>query len=143
FPVINSLWNWGETWAFGDPTPEELNPVLLMWWLRNRAERDLLPEKRVVAQFDFHGAAEVSFWLIMNRDDVTLCLTDPGYDINLLVTADLATMFRVWGGRIQYREALARQGVMVAGVPRLVRAFPGWFGWDVKAKPAEAHAMSA
>jgi hypothetical protein len=30
-PVINSLWTWGETWAFGDPTPEELNPVLLMW----------------------------------------------------------------------------------------------------------------
>jgi hypothetical protein len=49
-----------------------------MWWLRNRAERDLLPEKRVVAQFDFHGAASVSFWLILTRNDVTLCLTDPG-----------------------------------------------------------------
>jgi DNA-binding HxlR family transcriptional regulator len=142
-PVINSLWNWGETWAFGDPTPEELNPVLLMWWLRNRAERDLLPEKRVVAQFDFHGAAEVSFWLILSRDDVTLCLTDPGYDINLLVTADLATLFRVWGGRILYREALVRQVITVAGVPGLVRAFPRWFGWDVKAKPAEIHAISA
>jgi DNA-binding HxlR family transcriptional regulator len=143
FSVINSLWTWGETWAFGDPTSEELNPVLLMWWLRNRAERDLLPDKRVVAQFDFHGAADVSFWLIMNRDDVTLCLTDPGYEVNLLVTADLATMFRVWGGRIQYREALTRHGVIVAGVPRLVRAFPRWFGWDIEAKPADVHAMSA
>jgi hypothetical protein len=74
---------------------------------------------------------------------VTLCLTDPGYDINLLVTADLATLFRVWGGRVQYRDALARQEITVAGVPALVRAFPGWFGWDVKAKPAEVHAMSA
>lgn len=142
-PVITSLWTWGESWAFGDPTPEELNPVLLMWWLRSRAERDLLPAKRIVAQFDFHGAAEVSFWLILKRDDVTLCLTDPGYDINLLVTADLATLFRVWGGRIQYREALACQGIAVAGVPALVRAFPRWFGWDVKPKPVEARAMSA
>jgi DNA-binding HxlR family transcriptional regulator len=30
FPVISSLWTWSETWAFGDPAPEELNPVLLM-----------------------------------------------------------------------------------------------------------------
>jgi hypothetical protein len=143
FPVINSLRTWGETWAFGDPTPEELNPVLLMWWLRSRAERDLLPEKRVVAQFDFHGAAEVSFWLILSRDDVTLCLTDPGYEVNLLVTADLAAIFRVWGGRIRYHEALARQSLIVTGVPSLVRAFPRWFGWDAKAKPAEVGAMSA
>jgi len=143
FPVINSLWTWGEAWAFGDPAPEELNPVLLMWWLRSRAERDLLPAKRVVAQFDFRGAAEVSFWLIMSRDDVTLCLTDPGYEINLLVTADLATLFRVWGRRIDYREALARQGLSVVGVPSLVRAFPRWFGWGAKATPAEIGAMSA
>jgi DNA-binding HxlR family transcriptional regulator len=143
FPVINSLWTWGEIWAFGDPTPEELNPVLLMWWLRSRAERDLMPAKRVVAQFDFRGAAEVSFWLIMSRDDVTLCLTDPGYEINLLVTADLATLFRVWGRRIDYREALARQGLSVVGVPSLVRAFPRWFGWGAKATPAEIRAMSA
>jgi DNA-binding HxlR family transcriptional regulator len=143
FPVINSLWTWGEAWAFGDPAPEELNPVLLMWWLRSRAERDLLPAKRVVAQFDFRGAAEVSFWLIMSRDDVTLCLTDPGYEINLLVTADLATLFRVWGRRIDYREALARQGLSVMGVPSLVRAFPRWFGWGAKATPAEIGAMSA
>ncbi len=142
-PVISCLWTWGEAWAFGDPAPEELNPVLLMWWLRNRAERDLLPEKRVVAQFDFHGAADVSFWLILNKDDATLCLTDPGYEINLLVTADLATLFRVWGGRIHYREAIARQGLLVAGVPSLVRAFPRWFGWDAKRKPAEIHAASA
>ncbi|HEY7019819.1 MAG TPA: helix-turn-helix domain-containing protein [Ktedonobacterales bacterium] len=143
FPVISSIRAWGETWAFGDPTPEELNPVLLMWWLRSRAERDLLPAKRVVAQFDFHGAAEVSFWLILSKDDVTLCLTDPGYDVNLLVSADLATLFRVWGRRIDYREALARQGLSVAGVPSLVRAFPRWFGWDAKATPAEVRTMSA
>jgi DNA-binding HxlR family transcriptional regulator len=130
FPVINSIRAWGEVWAFGDPTPEELNPVLLMWWLRNRAERDQLPAKRVVAQFDFHGAASVSFWLILTRDDVTLCLTDPGYEVNLLVSADLAALFGVWGGRISYREALARRSVTVTGVPSLARAFPRWFGWS-------------
>ena len=93
FPVINSLWTWGETWAFGDPAPEELNPVLLMWWVHSRAERSAA-RKAHRRQFDF--GAEVSFWLILSKD---MCvLTDPGYEVNLLVTADLATLFRVWGG---------------------------------------------
>src|SRR6185437_12260516 len=44
FNVINSLKTWGEAWAFGDPTPEELDPVLLMWRLRSQVNRDQLPE---------------------------------------------------------------------------------------------------
>ncbi len=134
FPVLNSLRAWGEIWAFGDPTPDELDPVLLMWWLRNRAEVDRLPAQRVVAQFDFHGvdfhgAATVSFWLILTKGDVTLCLTDPGYDIGLLVTADLAAFYTLWGGRISYQDALATGVVRVDGLPNLARAFPQWFGW--------------
>ena len=74
---------------------------------------------------------------------MTLCLTDPGYEINLLVTADLATLFRVWGRRTSYREALARHGLTVAGVTGLMRAFPRWFGWDANAMPVAADAMSA
>lgn len=127
--VVMALHGWGEKWAFGDPTPDDLNPVLLMWWLHNRVRVDLLPERRVVAQFDFSGAATVSFWLVLTRADVTLCLTDPGYEINLLVSADLATFFRLWGGRISYTEALGECGVTVEGIPSLTRAFPHWFGW--------------
>ena len=41
-----------------------------MWWMRGRADIDVLPKGRVVAQFDFHGAASVSFWLILTKDDV-------------------------------------------------------------------------
>lgn len=130
FPVLNALRAWGEVWAFGDPTPDELDPVLLMWWLRNRAEADRLPDQRVVAQFDFHGAATVSFWLILAKSDVTLCLTDPGYEINLLITADLAAFFKLWGGRISYQDALATGVVRVDGMPALTRAFPQWFGWS-------------
>lgn len=128
--VIGALWVWGEAWAFADPTADELDPVLLMWWLRRRAEMDRLPARRVVAQFDFHhGARSVSFWLILARADVTLCLTDPGYEVQVLVTADLASFYKVWGGRLSYREALASGSVRVDGLPSLVRAFPHWFGW--------------
>jgi DNA-binding HxlR family transcriptional regulator len=129
-PVVMALRGWGEKWAFGDPAPDELDPVLLMWWLHNRVDVAQLPERRVVEQFDFHGAAPVSFWLVLTRADVTLCLIDPGYEINILVTADLATCYRLWGGRVSYHQALEGYYVSVEGIPSLIREFPRWFGWD-------------
>jgi len=48
-------------------------------------------------------------------EDVTLCLTDPGDEINLLVTADLATFFKLWLGCISYKDALRECDVAVEG----------------------------
>jgi DNA-binding HxlR family transcriptional regulator len=128
--VITPLVVWGTKWAFGDPTPEELDPVLLMWWMRNRVKVERITEPHITIQFDFHGAEIVTFWLVVRTDDVTICLTDPGYEINVLVTADLATYFKLWAGRISYDEAINLYGVTVEGVPRFVRAFPDWFAWS-------------
>ena len=130
-PVLGALRVWGEAWAFGEPTPEELDPVLLMWWMRRRVNIALLPEQRIVVQFNFHGAAKVSFWLILTRADVTICLTDPGYEINVLVTADLAAYYKLWAGRINYLHALRDFNIQIDGTPSMVRAFPDWFGWNV------------
>jgi DNA-binding HxlR family transcriptional regulator len=104
--VVTSLRMWGERWAFGDPTPEELDPVLLMWWLRKQVHRDRLPIERIVVEFDFRGTRKGTFWLILTRDDVSLCLTDPGYEINVLVTADLAMFLKLWAGRISYQDVV-------------------------------------
>ena len=140
--VIASLLVWGTHWAFGDPSPEQLDPLLLMWWMHNRVQVECLPEERVVAQFDFRGASVKTYWLVLARQDVTLCLTDPGYVINVLVTADLATFFKLWLGRIEYHEAIAQYDVRVEGIPRHVRAFPDWFAWS-PAAPAVRAARAA
>ncbi len=129
--VVNSLRVWGEAWAFGDPKPEELDPVLLMWWLRRRASMEQRPDRQTVIQFDFHGAEKASFWLILTRADVTLCLVNPGFEIDLLVTADLAIFFKLWRGRISYQVALNDYDFKVEGITSLIRAFPGWFGWNI------------
>jgi DNA-binding HxlR family transcriptional regulator len=128
--VINALVIWGAKWAFDEPTPEELDPVLLMWWMRSRVNVDQLPAERVVVQFDFHGAETAQFWLVMTVQDVTVCLTDPGYEIGVLVTADLSAYFQLWAGRIRYHEAISEYGISVEGMPQLVRAFPNLFAWS-------------
>lgn len=131
--AIEALTIWGAQWAFGDPAPEELNSGLLMWWVYRGVKTDCLPSKRVVVQFNFYGAERASYWLVLNPQEVNLCLTDPGFETNLLVRADLATFFKVWAGRMDYREALEEEKVRIDGLPSLARAFPDWFKWSAAA----------
>lgn len=132
--VIGSLMVWGGIWAFGDPTPEELDPILLMWWLRKRVQVGTLPDRQIVVQFDLHGGQITSgkrhAWLLLTAADVTLCLTDPGFEVDVLVTADLATFYKLWWARISYSEALNNYDFSVEGSPGMVRNFPVWFGWN-------------
>ena len=95
YPVIESLTRWGAKWAFGEPEPDELNPVLLLWWMRDLAKKDELPEQRVVVEFNFSQTRPKTFWLVLNPDDVSVCVKHPGFDIDVLVEADLAILYDV------------------------------------------------
>ena len=128
--VIGALTIWGEAWAFTEPEPEELDPVLLMWWLRGDVDPEQLPPTRVVVQFEFRLDRRASFWLVMAANDVTLCLTDPGFEVDIQVTADLKTFYQLWWGQITYPQALNEHGVMVEGNRLLARGFPTWFHWS-------------
>jgi len=129
-PVVDVLTVWGARWAFGEPEEEELDPVLLMWWMRDRVCVDQLPQERVVVQFGFRGAKKETFWLILAVEDVSVCLTHPGFEIDVLVTADLSTFYQVWLGRISYADALREGKVKVEATPGLARNFPHWFAWS-------------
>jgi DNA-binding HxlR family transcriptional regulator len=141
--VIDALLWWGAKWAFGDPSMEQLDPLLLLWWMRNRVNMDRLPEGRVVVQFHFLGVKAGVYWLVLSPEDVTICLTDPGYEVNLLVTTDIATLYRLWLGRISYADAIDVFGVKIEGSPRLIRAFPGWFAWSPAAPVVHAVSTQA
>ncbi len=132
--VIESLLEWGAQWAFGEPDRAELDPVLLLWWMRRGTHLDRLPPQRVVAQFDFFGARTGSYWLLLEPSDVSVCLQHPGFDIDLLVTADIAAFYQVWMGRISFAESLRHKRVQLDGVTALVRAFPTWFAWSPAAE---------
>jgi hypothetical protein len=133
-PVIDALLGWGAQWAFGDPDPAELDPVLLLWWVRRGTRLDRLPPQRVVVQFDFHGAWTGSDWLLLEPSDVSVCVQHPGFDIDLLVTADIAAFYQVWLGRVSFAEAVGRKWVQLDGSPALLRAFPTWFAWSPAAE---------
>lgn len=127
YPVVESLTRWGAKWAFGEPHPEELDPVLLLWWIRDRVYSEHLPPDRVVVEFDFFEARPHHYWLILKPGDVSICIKHPGFETDVLVTAALAVFYQVWLGRIPFARAVAEEQIQVDATPALVRAFPKWF----------------
>ncbi len=140
--VVEALGKWGARWAFTDPRPEELDPVLLLWWVRRRIHRELLPPRKIIVRFDFRGRRTRPLWLVLERPDISLCMQDPGFNTDLVVTADLAAFYRVWLGRISFQEAMQEGLVELDGLPALAQAFPRWLQLSHLAGAVRAAATS-
>ena len=128
--VVDSLGAWGVRWAFGEPRPEELDPVLLLWKMHRRVRRDLLPPSRIVVEFEFTGRGKQRLWLILEPHDVSVCLKPPGFDPDIVVHAELAFFYRIWLGYIDYDAAIRCGRLVVDGPRTLTRDFPKWFTWS-------------
>src|SRR5262245_35971801 len=136
--IIDAFGGWGARWAFGEPRPSELDPVVLLWWMKRRVHRGRLPARRVVIQFDFRGGRAGSYWLVLERTDVSVCLQHPKFEIDLRVPADIAAFYRVWLGRTSLDEARRRGQVRLEGAPAMVRGFTDGFAWGPRADAVRA-----
>jgi len=130
YPIVKALTLRGAKWALGEPAPEELNPILLLWWMRDRVYLDRLPRKQVVVEFKFREARPACYWLVLKPDDVSVCLKHPGFEIDVIVTAELAALYQVWLGRIPFDQALRDQRIQLDAVPALMHDFPNWFAFS-------------
>jgi signal transduction histidine kinase/DNA-binding HxlR family transcriptional regulator len=136
--IIDDLGGWGARWAFGDPRPNELDPIVLLWWMRRRVCHELIPRSRIVIQFSFRRGPKRPYWLLIEPNDASVCLKYPGYDNDVLVTADIKAFYQVWLGRSSLSEALRQKQVRLNGAPEDIRGFPRWFAWSPMADTVRA-----
>lgn len=129
-PVVEAIGAWGARWAFGDPQPEELDAALLVWKIHQRIDRDQLPDKRTVIEFDFTGHGGRRVWLVLEPREVSVCVTPPRFDPDLVVHSDLALFYRVWLGHLDYDAATRCGSLVVDGPPLLAKQLPRWFLWS-------------
>jgi DNA-binding HxlR family transcriptional regulator len=139
-PVVMALGEWAARRAFGDPEPADLKPEVLMGWIARRVNRELLPGRRVLVRFDLQGTPKRWWWMILEAADVSVCRQDPGFALDLSVTAGLADLYRLWLGRVSFDEARADGSVRVEGATALVRGFPRWLGLSPLAPAVRAGA---
>lgn len=126
YSVIWALGEWGQRWVNHEIGPSDVEPQMLMWDMRRRIHLERLPERRVVAQFDFRGASQRTYWLVLERSEPSVCYHHAGFEVDLFVTADTVALHRVWMGQMSLVGAMRQGLIHVEGPSELVRAFPSW-----------------
>jgi DNA-binding HxlR family transcriptional regulator len=129
--VLDGLGAWGQRWSTTQFDLENLDLTMLMWDMHRRIDLPRLPARRTVVRFEFRAFPPRcrplrTCWLVLEREGADVCLKDPGFDVDLVVTADARAMARVWAGAITFAQAVRSGDVRVEGPRELVRAFPSW-----------------
>ena len=126
-PLIDLMGMWGQTHGRGRVQPEDTDPAQLMWSMRRNLDMRSLPAKRLVIQFEFSGVGKTwhgarYWWLVLRPPEVDICLKHPGYDIDVVVAANLQAFTVVWLGYCGLAEAQRAGTVRIGGDARSVRA---------------------
>ncbi|HEY7706798.1 MAG TPA: winged helix-turn-helix transcriptional regulator [Gaiellaceae bacterium] len=128
-PVVQAIGEWGATWSFTEPRPEELDPDLLIVWMARHVDRERLPPGRTVVRFDFRGPKR-RYWMVLEPSEVSVCLQHPGFDVDLEVDVDTATLYRVYLGRADLGGAIRAGKLTMSGPQALQRGLRQWFTWS-------------
>lgn len=129
-PIIESLGVWGHPFVRSNFDHQDLDPGLLLWDVRRCIQIDHLPPGRVVVRFEFPDQPQNKrrWWLLKDQDDIDLCPQDPGYDVDMTISADLRTLTRVWMGDLGLTDALRSGDLKLEGSTPLRLGFPDWIG---------------
>lgn len=125
-PIIEALGFWGARWMRSRLTSEDYDPSLLMWDMRRNIDLERMPGgQRTVIEINLHGAEPAlrRWWLVVNAGEVDLCMKDPGYEVNLHLSAELRAMVEVWTGRQSMGEATRAGKLTFEGPPTLASSF--------------------
>jgi DNA-binding HxlR family transcriptional regulator len=125
-PIVFGIGEWGVRWTFGDPDPDELDPELLVWWMHTRIDASELPDRRFVLHIRFTDHPQ-RFWLVVESGEASVCMTDPGYDVDVTTISDMSTLYQVWLGRVTVKAAVREGNLRFEGPPALTRRMPQVF----------------
>lgn len=129
-PIVEGLGVWGQRWVMHELSEDDLDPSLLMWDVQRNLVADRLPDRQVVVRFDFPGVAgpRRRWWLLVGPEGGDLCMTDPGFEVDLSVEAELRELTRFWLGQLDWRAMLSAGALRMEGPRGLQTALAGWLG---------------
>ena len=129
--VVEHLGAWGQRHAAQQFAPENLDPALLVWAMHRRIDLSRLPAPRVVVRLEFRGVPARCLqmrtsWLVLERSGADVCVKDPGFDVDLVLRADVGPLARVYTGHLSFADGVRAGGIKLEGPRALVQEFPRW-----------------
>jgi hypothetical protein len=131
-----SLGIWGQRWVETQLSLKNLDPSLLMWDMRRSLDLSPMPPHRCTIQFHYPELTDIrqNYWLVIDGRVVDLCLTDPGYEVDLFVECSLRVMTGVWMGLTSVQAELDAGRMELSGDKTLARSMQQWLGLSPFAK---------
>ena len=119
--VCDAMGAWGARWV--ELGPQHLDPYYSLWAMARGLRSLQLPEQRLNARFEFPTmpADKRRFWLLVQEPEPEVCVTHPGHDEDLVVTADPEWLARWTLGELSLGQGQKAGLVDVTGPSRLVR----------------------
>jgi DNA-binding HxlR family transcriptional regulator len=141
-PVVNLLGAWGQRWLPAQLVEEELDVSLLMWDVSHRVDPEQFGPGRTVIAFEYTDRPRLKkgdwwldkWWLVMTKGESDLCVQDPGFDADLFIVTDLATMTAVWMNHVPARDAVKSGAIQLHGSRPLADSFHRWLPLSVHAR---------
>ena len=130
-PALTLLGDWAYRNMKASVALDDPNPDYLMWQMRRTIQSECLPQRRVVIRFRFANLKEdrASYWLITRPGmAVDLCMSDPGFEVDLFVEADLKALTSAWMGYSSLQTEISQDRIFLSGDQLLIRAVDTWLG---------------
>ena len=126
-PIIKQIGDWGMRWARSDLSASEMDVQLLILYLQRSIVIDKLAGDETVLKFHFTDLEELSeWWLVVRGNNIDICDSDPGKDVDVYFTSNLRVMIDVWMGDDSYRSAISEGRLKLVGPSALTRNVSTW-----------------
>jgi len=125
--IVDALGAWGTRWGMPDPNATELDPFTVICMLKSSIRGASLPDSRVVIEVVIAGAQETRAWIVCERQQVSMCVDYPGFEVDIFLRADASTVYRIWRQALRASDAIRQRLLLLDGPADLIRALPGWF----------------
>lgn len=137
-PLVMGLGTWGSRWVEANLALRNLDPSLLMWDMRRWVDARAFPPGRSTVHFLYPELDDGrrDYWLVVERGEAELCLTDPGWEVDLEVCCSLKVMTAIWMGHASLRAEMASGAIEVEGSSALKRSMADWLGLSPFAEAA-------
>ena len=133
--VIMSLGVWGHRWIESSLSLKNLDPSLLMWDMRRNLVPSVLPRGRCTVKFVYPELnGRKTWWVVIDKSEVDVCLVDPGYEVDLHVRSSLRSMTSVWMGITTLKAEIDAGHIELSGEKSLARSMHEWLGLSPFAK---------
>ncbi len=132
-PMILALAEWGQRWSRRELREHEIDLGLLIWAIERAAKADALgpfdsKRKQTVVHLILSDQPQNKrlWWFLNTVEGCQLCVSDPGFEVDLYVTCTLPDIIYVIRGDLTLESALASDRLEVIGHQRMRARLKDW-----------------